>query len=357
MPHRTDTMTARPIDAPLRITGLLPRPNDGSLGTRSWKDAGIRIRCASIAPHLGALGAAVKLVESQNLDRRIADGSYFDADVFMIYQTLEDHRPIVGSLLDAGKCVVVDVCDDLTRYKGVLNYNWENAQRAFAITVPTASLARRLAARVEGKRIYIVPDAVEGEPAPVRPPRREGPLRLFWYGWQHKLRTLSERLPALAELAARRPLELTIMSNLRPVGPILQSIVECRYVRLSIAAVPWDLSAFNAAMERSDIAVIPYNESISYSGRSPVRLIQAAWRGRLPVSEDVEGYPEFARFGVLHRSIVDGIAWAVENPDAAAGQLAALQRHVAETHRPEVLARTWMHALSHAYAGFREQRG
>jgi len=352
----TAETSAETIAAPLRITGLLPRPNDGSLGTRSWKDAGIRIRCASIAPHLGALGAAVKLVESQNLDRRIADGSYFDADVFMIYQTLEDHRPIVGSLLDAGKCVVVDVCDDLALYKGVLNYNWENAQRAFAITVPTASLARRLAARVAGKRIYIVPDAVEGEPAPIRPPRREGPLRLFWYGWQHKIRTLSERLPALAELAAQRPIELTIMSNLDPVGPILQTILDRRFPRLSISAVPWDLSAFNAAMERTDVAVVPYDDSVSYSGRSPVRLIQAAWRGRLPISEDVEGYPEFARFGVLHRSIVDGIAWAIGHPDEAAGQLAALQRHVAETHRPEVLARTWMNALGHAYAGFREGR-
>lgn len=336
---------------PLRITALLPRANDGSLGDRSWKDAAIRIRCASIAPHLGRLGAVVKLVESQYVGRRIADGSFFDADVFVIYQTLEDHRRVVEVLADAGKCVVADVCDDVATYQGVLGYTWDNARRAAGVTVPTRSLADRLAGRLSAP-IRVVADAVEGEAQPPRPPRTDGPLRLFWYGWQHKVGVLAERLPALAAFARRRPLELTIMTNVNPIGPVLQGVLDAADDSLVIRATAWERAAFNRAMADADLAVIPYNDSVAYSGRSPVRLIQALWQGRLAVSEDLEGYPQFARFGLLHRSIVDGIAWVVERPDEAAQCLAAAQRHVFETYRPSVLAATWLQVLTEIHAGF-----
>lgn len=344
-------MTVPEPDRVFRITGLLPRANDRSLGVRGWKDAGIRIRCLSIAPHLGALGPAVRLVESLNLDERIADRSFFDADVHVIYQTLEDHRPVVSALLEAGKCVVVDVCDDVSMQAGVLSYTWENARRAAALTVPTRNLAARLAART-GTPIYVVPDAVEGDPRPVRPPRGDGPLRLFWYGWQHKIGALARRLPALEAFAQQRPLELTIMSNLDPVQPVLRRMLDAAGSRLAIRAVPWQHADFNAAMDRADIAIVPYDDSVADSGRSPVRVIQAAWQGRLAISEDVDGYPELARFGILHRSIVDGIVWALDDPDEASRQLTALHTYVAETYRPQILARAWLRSLRAVHAAF-----
>lgn len=349
-------MTRPDDNRPLRITGLLPRANDRSLGVRGWKDAGIRIRCLTIAPHLGNFGPAIRLVESLNLDDRIADRSFFDADVYVIYQTLEDHRPVVATLLDAGKCVVVDVCDEVSKHQGVLSFTWDNARRATAVTVPTRNLAARLAPRTDTP-IYVVPDAVEGERQPIRPPRGDGPLRLFWYGWQHKIGTLAQRLPALAEFARRRPLDLTIMSNLDPVQPLLRGMLGAAGDRLAIRAVPWLHADFNAAMEQADIAIVPYDDSVAYSGRSPVRVIQAAWQGRLAISEDVEGYPELARFGVLHRSIVDGIAWALDHPHDAARQLELLQACVAESYRPQVVAKAWLRSLRAIHTRFVAARG
>ena len=107
---------------PLLITGLLSTANDGSVDDRRWKDVGIRVRCLEIARHLGALGQTLKLVESLNAPRRMADGSFFDSDIYVIYQALEDHRPYVSALLDAGTCVVTDVCDDAAQYRGLLGH-------------------------------------------------------------------------------------------------------------------------------------------------------------------------------------------------------------------------------------------
>lgn len=344
-------MTPRAAEVPLRITALLPRPNEGSLGTPSWKSASVRLRCASIAPHLGARGAAVRMVASSNAARRVAEGSFFDSDIYVIYQTQEDHRPIVSALIEAGKCVVADVCDDVALYRGVLARTWENAQRAAAITVPTRSLAARLARRIHTP-IHVVPDAVEGQLRAMRPPRPDGPLRLFWYGWQHKIGVLRSRIPVLAALARRRPLELAIMTNLDPVGPALRQILGASDGQLTIHARPWRLADFDEQMEGTDIAVIPYDDSVAYSGRSPIRLMQAVWQGRLAISEDVEGYPQFEPFGLLHRSVVDGIAWAVDHPEAAARGLAEAQRYVAETHRPDLLAGTWLRVLTEIHRGF-----
>ena len=340
---------------PLLITGLLSTANDGSVDDRRWKDVGIRVRCLEIARHLGALGQTLKLVESLNAPRRMADGSFFDSDIYVIYQALEDHRPYVSALLDAGKCVVTDVCDDAAQYRGLLGHTWENAQRAHGITVPTRSLAERLAVRT-ATPIHVVPDAVEGAPRPVRLPRADGPLRLFWYGWQHKIGVLADRLPALAGLAERRPVELALMTNMDPVQPVLRDILDSSRPGLSIRAEPWSFDAFNATMEQADIAIIPYDDSVSYSGRSPVRLIQAAWQGRLAISEDVDGYPEFARFGLLHASLIDGLEWAIGNPAAVERALHDVRRYVAETYHPAVLARFWLRALTDIHRRFEASR-
>lgn len=344
-------MVDKRTSAPLRITGLMPQADDDSMGDRRWKSASVRIRCVEIAPYVGALGATVKLVESSLVQKRIADGSFFDADVYVIYQTLEDHREVVSTLLEAGKCVVTDVCDDVTQYPGVLGLTWDNARRAHAITVPTRSLADRLGAQIDTP-IHVIPDAVEGTPQPVRPPRTEGPLRLFWYGWQHKVSALAARLPELARLAERRRIALGLMTNVDPVGPALQSVLDASTERLTIRVTPWQLAAFNATMSHADIAIMPYIDRVSYSGRSPVRLVQALWLGRLAIAEDVEGYPEFERFGLLHRSLADGVAWAIEHPETAMGALNEARRYVAQTHHPQVLARQWLDALTEIHQRF-----
>jgi len=281
----------------------------------------------------------------------MADGSFYDADIYVIYQAQEDQRSIVTALLEAGKCVVTDVCDDVALYRGVLSCTWENARRAHAITVPTRSLADRLGVRI-GTPIHVVPDAVEGDPLPVRPPRTIGPLRLFWYGWQHKIGALAHRLPELARFSERRRLALGVMTNMDPVGPVLQQIIEASSDPLVIRVEPWQLASFNDAMEQADIVIIPYNDSVSYSGRSPVRLIQAVWQGRLAISEDVDGYPEFARFGLLHRSLVDGVVWAIDHPEAVEPALIEARRYVAEVHHPSVLAARWLRTLTEIHRRF-----
>lgn len=340
----------------LRITGILPMPRHGTRKRPVWRSAAVRVRCCEIAPRLGALGARVKLVLSRDVATRQADGSFYDADVYLIYQTVEDHRAIVRDLLQAGKCVVVDVCDDVAKYPGVLRYTWQNAKRATAVTVPTDSLADRIGDRI-APSVHVVPDAVEGVGRPVRLPDDEGPLRLFWYGWQHKLAPLVDRLPDLAAFAGgTRPISLTVMTNLQPVFPVLQQVSEAAGDRLSVRIVQWSPDAFDAALEDTDVAIMPYDDRVGFSGRSPLRPVQAVWRGRPAITEDVEAHAALARFGLVHGSLIDGLAWILEHPGAAATGLSDAQHYIAETHRPGAVARVWLRTLSAIHESFRRTR-
>jgi hypothetical protein len=336
----------------MRITFVLTNPDDASRGRATWKNTALRVRCAEIAAPLGALGPAVKLLLSRKIEERKADGSFFDSDVYVIFQTLEDHRPIVDALLKAGKCVVVDICDDVSGYIGNLVWNWENAQRATAVTVPTQALADRLSPRL-APPVHVIPDAVEGTRSAIRPPRRTGPLRLFWYGWQHKIRALEPRLESIERYSRQtRPIALTVMSNLDPIGGTLDRILGRYGESLSIETRPWSISDFDLAMAETDIAIIPYGEFLASSGRSPVKLIQAIWSGRLAISEDILGYPEFDRFKLLHESLVDGIAWAADHAGQVERNLAQAQEHIAATRQPAAVAAEWHGVLLRIHQSF-----
>lgn len=336
----------------MRVTFILENPDDASRGRATWKNAALRVRCAEIAAPLGARGPAVKLLLSRKIEERKADGSFFDSDVYVIFQTLEDHRPIVDELSDAGKCVVVDVCDDVSGYIGNLAWTWENAQRATAVTVPTRGLADRLSSRL-GQTIHVIPDAVEGARSKIRPPGQVGPLRLFWYGWQHKIRALEPRLEAIERYShQQRPIVLTVMSNLDPIGGTLDRIIVRYGKSLSIETRPWSIADFEMAMEETDIAIVPYGGFLESSGRSPIKLMQAIWRGRLAISEDITGYPEFGRFALLRDSLIDGITWATSQGEQVTRNLALAQDYIAATRQPAAVAIEWHRALLQIHRTF-----
>lgn len=320
---------------------ILPPADHGTLERPSWKSVSIRVRCTEIAPWLGRYGTQVHLIIDSNVLERLERGTLDDIELFVIPQTLTDHRPIVDALVAAGKCVIADVCDDVTRYGGILATTWDNARKAAAITVPTPHLAGRLRDKT-GVPIHVVHDAVEGPPRPFRGPRTDGPLRLFWYGWQHKVGVLMARLERLRAFAAStRPIHLTVMSDVFEIREEMAALMTSGDDALSIDVMPWSIEDFDNQMEDSDLALIPFGTSIDFSGRSPLKLMQALWQGRLAISEDLESYPDFARFDVLHGDIVDGIRYINSDPKRAVENLRVAQIYIRDTYLPSVLAKRW----------------
>jgi hypothetical protein len=330
---------------PKKIAFLMPPADHGEPGQETWRSVSVRVRCTEIAQWLGRYGTQVRLVVDNNLTGRLSGGALDDTEAVVVLQSQRDYRTHVDMLRAAGKCVVVDVCDDVWRYSGVLATTWESAGRAHAITVPTRWLKDSLQPKTDIP-IHIVPDAVEGLPGPIRLPSPEGPLRLFWYGWQHKVSALRRHIDRLRAFAkVERPVELTVMTNMDPVFDELADLLAAGGGALSVTGVPWSMDGFGAAMDATDIALIPFDRAIDFSGRSPLKLMQALWQGRLAVSEDLDSYPDFARFGVLHGDIVDGIRALLADPEGARIGLAKAQRYIRDTYVPPVLARRWQATL------------
>ncbi|MEQ8586397.1 MAG: hypothetical protein RLO01_07915 [Thalassobaculaceae bacterium] len=348
-------MTPQPT-RPRKVAFILPPPNHGTLDKPSWRSVSIRVRCTEIAQWLGRYGTQVHLLIDETVPPRLADGSLDGIELFVVLQTLSDHTALVDALLAAGKCVVTDVCDDVSRYDGLLSKTWTNAQRAAAITVPTRWLADRLGPLTD-RPIHIVHDAVEGPPRRIRGPAADGPLRLFWYGWQHKVGVVQRRLDRLRAYAhATRPVELAVMSDLYGIRDEMAAVLASGDDRLTIRGEHWSLDGFDREMERADIALIPFDTKIDFSGRSPLKLMQALWQGRLAISEDLESYPDFAPFGVLHGDIVDGIERMTADPRRALADLSRAQVYIRDTYMPSVLAHRWQTVFDEILAGFRTER-
>ncbi|MDF1794178.1 MAG: hypothetical protein P1U88_19855 [Thalassobaculaceae bacterium] len=348
-------MTSPPTK-PRKVAFILPPPNHGTLEKPTWRSVSIRVRCTEIAQWLGRYGTQVHLVIDESVAPRLADGSLDGIDLFVILQTLSDHTDLVDALLAAGKCVVTDVCDDVSRYEGLLARSWENARKAAAITVPTRWLADRLGPLTD-RPIHLVHDAVEGPPHRIRGPAPDGPLHLFWYGWQHKVGVVQRRLDRLRAYAhRRRPIELTVMSDLYGIRDEMATVLAAGDDRLTIRGEHWSMEGFDAEMARADIALIPFDTKIDFSGRSPLKLMQALWQGRLAVSEDLESYPDFAPFGVLHGDIVDGIDHMTADPDRALADLSRAQHYIRDTYMPSVLAHRWQAVLGEILTEFQKPR-
>ena len=61
----------------------------------------------------------------------------------------------------------------------------------------------------------------------------------------------------------------------------------------------------------------------------------------------------FARFGVLHGDIVDGITHLTANPKRAMADLARAQVYIRDTYMPSVLAHRWQAVLGAVLAAWR----
>jgi hypothetical protein len=333
----------------MRVTYVMPDYND-IVGTRpTWKSASARVRAGEVAAPLGALCGEVRLVQERGLERRIADGSFQQSDVFVFPQGFTDHSILINRLKDAGRTVVVDLNDDVFNLPGAIAVNGDLARLAHAVTVPTASLKDRLSDRL-CQPIHIVPDVVEGRRGEPRVPGGDGPLSLFWYGWQHKAGVLVEQRDALHRLAARRPIRLTVMTNTDPVRPWLQAFVDGAGGGLDIDLVAWTLSGFAEAMAAADLVLMPWGAVLETAGRSPLRAAQAVWWGRLPVIErpGPDGLPDDC--GVLCDTIEHGIDWVLANQKQALARLRRGQQTAAETWAPKVVARRWHAVLEGCHA-------
>jgi len=252
-----------------------------------------------------------------------ADAAVFSRlpDASMAQVVLE----LADSLAKRGTKIVVDCTDDHSEHASLGSLHRALLQAADSVVANSYGLAEALRTQTLS-RVSVIGDAVEGERGEPRGAARRPP-RLLWFGQPQNVDTVRAGLEPL------RPalFALTIVSS---PGSGAEN--------LGHRFVTWSADAVAEELRECDAVLLPAAaHDVRNVVRSASRFQRALWAGRFVIANPVPAYAALGRFGWVGPDLAAGLAWLVENPDAAVERIRAGQEWVAEHASPEANARAW----------------
>lgn len=234
---------------------------------------------------------------------------------------------LMASLRSRGVRVIADYCDDHFSH-AVLGPPYRAlANTADALVASTEGLAEVLRAQAPAP-VSVITDPVEGERGAPRAGGRR-PLRLLWFGHPSNLDTLGLGLSQLA--ASPQELAVTLMT-----APGFGAEAMGHRFR------PWSIAALFEELGECDGVIIPSNPyDPRKTVKSPNRFTEALWAGRFVIAHPLPSYESLSAYGWVGGDLGEGLAWLLENPEAAVARVASGQQAVAEHFSPRAIARAW----------------
>jgi len=171
---------------------------------------------------------------------------------------------------------------------------------------------------------------------------------LLWYGYPTNLDTLAILKDQLLPLARRQPLAVRVMTHRSTEAELLCNELHATCSgRIWWNLSPWSLAAMQAALEETDLVVLPTQPGDSTKAvKSPNRLVSGLWAGRFVVAHPVPSYEEFAEFAWIGADIAEGVRWALDNPRAVVERTLRGQDYVAKQYSAIAAAREWEQAIA-----------
>ncbi|MGQ9369810.1 methyltransferase domain-containing protein [Azospirillum sp. ST 5-10] len=299
--------------------------------------ASVRLRGLAVAPHLARLGHKVKVVPTDGIVEAMRRDDFLDADLYLVHKTLYDLSSVLDVLRDAGKRVVVDVCDNIAAAPHLMAHYPSMLERADAVTVSSEALAE-LVGEVATVPVVQVPDCVElarGEPAF---PASASPVRLLWFGRSGNAAPLLSLMSDLTALARETPCRLEVVCD---ATDGFASALERAKGSLAVDLTPWSPEALEGALLRCHAVLLPSSDEPAMATKSANRLQEALWAGRIPVAHPTRSHQAFRDSAVVTSDLVDGLRWVLAHGDAVLERIAAGQAAVAARFTPEAVARDW----------------
>ena len=307
--------------------------------------ASARYRVLIPAHGLARLGHQVQLASlpAGGWPKAVVDA---DCDVLVISKSFHaENEALARAMKGRGKRVVVDLCDDHfahPRFGPHLRALVDLADQVVAATPAMAESIRRNT----GRDALVVTDPVEGPRGAPRFAPKFPVLRVVWFGHPSNAGGVAEKSAELARLAAAQPVQLLLVTASFPQLPnILASLNALAPGRLAVQAVAWSTDATWRALDEADLAWIPVASAGDRAMKSPNRLLESLWAGRLVVADEVPSYAPFADVTPVGVPLADAVHAALADPAAVEAKIAAAQRRIAATHSPYECARAWARAL------------
>jgi len=240
-----------------------------------------------------------------------------------------------------GANIVVDLCDNHLKnpQRGAL----QKALLDMSDLIVTSTQALNEALTQLGKQA----DAVISDPVEFK--RNEiyfspqNVVKLLWFGHAVNLDTLAQSLPALAQLAQITPLQLNVVTTL-PNGK--QDLDKVTPAGLTVTYTPWSVNATEAAIAACDIVIIPTLQSDMKNAKSPNRLLEPLWAGRMVVAGPLPAYLHFADSAWVGKSLTEGIKWCLANPQEVIERIAQGQADIEKYFTAQAIGQQWNTLLS-----------
>lgn len=263
-------------------------------------------------------------------------------DTLIVSKVFGEHAlKLANDAKSRGANVIVDFCDNFLEHpkRGPL----QHALLKLADKVVAASEGMAYAIKKFGYQVdTVISDPVEmphGKP-------RFAPnkiLQLLWFGHAVNIDTLKAFLPLLADYANEQSLHLTVVTTLPNGQSDLEKITPAG---LSVSYIPWSIMATQKAISDSDIVIIPVLGSQFKVAKSPNRLLEPLWAGRMVVAGPLPAYLPFADSAWVGENLIEGVKWALANPAMVKARIAQGQADISSHFTQQAIATKWNMAIA-----------
>ena len=239
---------------------------------------------------------------------------------------------LAAALQKAGIRVVADFSDDHFDEAGLGPFYKALANTADAVVAATPGLAETLKENTPVP-VTAITDPVEGRRGDARETVRRPP-QLLWFGHPNNLRTLALGMPQIERSSPDA--QLTIMT-----APGAEANSPQFRIR------DWSLEALFEELRDCDAVIIPSDPHDPRKAvKSPNRFTESLWAGRFVIAHPLPAYEPLGAYGWVGEDLGKGLAWLLDNPEAAAARVRKGQDVVAEHFSPSAIGRAWQHAIA-----------
>jgi hypothetical protein len=274
--------------------------------------------------------------------REIVD---FPCDVVVVSKSLaRANEAHLAEMKARGVKAVVDICDNVFGDAEYGEHFRALARLADVVTSSSAAMAEAIR-RETGRDSIVVVEPVEGARGiPRFAPSL--PIRMLWFGNPLSIEGVAERTRDLVRLSEAIPVSLTLITL--PSPQLKKVFAELRALnpgRLAARFVPWSLETTWRALEACDAVWIPVATGDFHRTKSPNRLVESLWAGRLAVTDAVESYLPFVPAAAVGQRLDEAIVEALRDTGAVQARIAVAQRDLATHHSPYACGLGWAAAL------------
>ncbi|APV49659.1 hypothetical protein BWI17_08195 [Betaproteobacteria bacterium GR16-43] len=309
--------------------------------------ASVRYRAILPARGLTRLGHEVRLVVAGSGAWSDAEADALRCDVLVIGKSVDPStEELARKLRERGARIVLDVCDFQFGHPAHGAHFERLLARADDVIAASEAMADAIR-RYAGREATVISDPVEGvlaEPAfAPRPPF----LKVLWFGNAQSAQSLAERASELHELGAAMPVRLTVMTAPLPeIAALVARIDRDGAGRSGATFVEWSQVAMAAALAGHDAVWLTSRDGERERVKSPNRLVEAIWAGRLAISDPVPSYEAFAAGARIGAGLARGMLESVADIPGTVERIRAGQEQVRREHSPERIAALWAAALT-----------